>query len=447
MGKYFGTDGFRGEVNRVLNTEHAFAVGRFLGAHLRREQRPRVAVGKDTRRSSYMLEYALAAGLTASGADAHLLHVIPTPGVSYLTKSEHFDCGIMISASHNPYYDNGIKLFDYNGEKMDDRTIELLEDYLSGNEKLEHAFREEIGVVVDDSMARDRYMNHLLSLSDTSLKGLRIGIDAANGSAHRLACEIFRTLGATIFMIHNDPDGCNINRDCGSTHTADLQRLVPEKGLDVGFAFDGDADRCIAVDHTGRLADGDAILYVMARHLKAERQLTGNTVVTTVMSNFGLYRAFDALDIAYECTAVGDRYVHERMRERGYVLGGEQSGHIIFGALAETGDGILTAIQIAELLARTGRTLAQLIEGYRPYPQLLTNLRVTDPEAAVQDPCLADTVSAVGRALADRGRVLVRASGTEPVVRVLLEADNATLCEEYTGDIIKLLTKRGWLLC
>ncbi len=447
MGKYFGTDGFRGEVNRVLTTEHAFAVGRFLGAYLRGEHRPRVAVGKDTRRSSYTLEYALAAGLTASGADAHLLHVIPTPGVSYLTKSERFDCGIMISASHNPYYDNGIKLFDRNGEKMDDRTVELLENYLNGSEKIEHATREEIGVVVDDSVARDRYMSRLLSLSSISLKGLRIGLDAANGSAHRLAREVFRALGATIFMIHNDPDGCNINRDCGSTHAADLQRLVPEKGLDVGFAFDGDADRCLAVDHTGRLVDGDAILYVMARHLKAERQLTGNTVVTTVMSNFGLYRALDALDIAHECTAVGDRFVHERMRERGYILGGEQSGHIIFGALAETGDGILTAMQISEHLARTGQTLAQLTEGYRPYPQLLTNLRVTDPAAAVQDPCLTDTVSAIGESLKDRGRVLVRASGTEPVVRVLLEADDAALCREHTKSITELLQRRGWLSC
>ncbi len=447
MGKYFGTDGFRGEVNRVLTTEHAFFVGRFLGAYFRGDHRPRVLIGKDTRRSSYTLEYALAAGLTASGADAHLLHVIPTPGVSYLTGSEGFDCGIMISASHNPNFDNGIKLFDRNGEKMDDRTVQLLEKYLDGRQQIEHATRESVGVVVDDSMARDRYMSRLLSLSSTPLKGLRIGLDAANGSAHRLAREIFRALGGSIFMIHNDPDGCNINRDCGSTHTADLQRLVPEKGLDVGFAFDGDADRCIAVDHNGKLVDGDAILYIMGRHLKEAGRLAGNTVVTTVMSNFGLYRALDALDIAHEATAVGDRYVHERMREKGYVLGGEQSGHIIFGALANTGDGILTAMQLCERLVETGRTLAQLAESYRPYPQLLTNCRVTDPGQVMQDPCLLDAVAATEEALSGKGRVLVRASGTEPVVRVLVEADDRALCREHTDRITEMLKKRGHLLC
>ena len=439
MGTYFGTDGFRGEVNRILTTEHAFAVGRFLGAHFQESGHPRVLVGKDTRRSSYTLEYALAAGLTASGADAHLLHVIPTPGVAFLTQRGGFDCGIMISASHNSFEDNGIKLFDRRGEKMDDAVITLLERYLDQALPLPHATGEHIGVVVDDSMARDRYVDQLLSFSEFSLQGLRIGLDVANGSAHRIAPRVLRTLGASVFVVHNDPDGCNINRECGSTHVADLQRLVIEKSLDVGFALDGDADRCIAVDHLGRVIDGDGILYVMGGYFKEQGRLKGQTVVTTVMSNEGLRHALDERGILCEVTAVGDRFVHDRMQKNGYVLGGEPSGHVILGEYCPTGDGILTAMKLAERLVDTGHTLGELTAGYHPYPQLLTNVSVSDPKKAVCDPRVAAAVSLVQTQLAGRGRALVRASGTEPVVRILIEADDPALCKTHAAVIIAAL--------
>ena len=440
MGKYFGTDGFRGEVNRVLTAEQAFAVGRFLGA---RAKGRRVGIGKDTRRSSYTLEYALVAGLTASGADACLLRVIPTPGVSYLTASEGFDYGIMISASHNPYYDNGIKIFSADGEKIDEDTVALLEKYLDGEEKIEHATRESIGVVVDASVACDRYMSRLLSLSRVSLKGLRIGLDAANGSAHRLAGEVFRALGATVLMLHNAPDGCNINRECGSTHPTDLQRLVPEKGLDAGFAFDGDADRCIAVDATGALVDGDAILYMMAHSLKASGRLARDTVVATVMSNLGLIRALEAEGINCEITAVGDRFVHERMQSGGFSLGGEQSGHIIFGDLSHTGDGILTAMQLCEQMVLSGDTLSGLCRSFSPCPQLLTGVSVADPRAVVKAARVREATMMAEAELGKRGRILVRASGTESVVRILVEAEARELCQLYTERIVKAVRAEG----
>ncbi|MBR6726625.1 MAG: phosphoglucosamine mutase [Clostridia bacterium] len=446
MGKYFGTDGFRGEVNRVLTTEHAWKIGRFLGARKGAGGRARVVIGKDTRRSSYTLEYALVAGLTASGADAHLLHVIPTPGVSYVTRTDGFDCGIMISASHNPYYDNGIKLFGPGGEKMDDDTIRELEAYLDGNGELPFATGADVGVAVDNVAARNRYMGYLISLATVSYRGKKIGLDCANGSAWSMAKSIFDALGATTYVIHNNPNGLNINLDCGSTHIEALQRLVVEQGLDVGFAFDGDADRCLAVDHLGNLVDGDGILYVMGRYMQEKGGLDQNTVVTTVMSNFGLYKAFDKLGIRYEKTAVGDKYVYECMAKEGYRLGGEQSGHVIFSKFANTGDGIITALMLMEQICNSDRSLYQLTEDFVRYPQVLKNVRVTDKALAMQDADVLAAVAEAEAALGDSGRILVRASGTEPMVRVMVEAEGQDICERWVDSVIDVMKRKGFLV-
>ena len=446
MGKYFGTDGFRGEVNRILTTEHAFSIGRFLGAHFGKAHRARVVIGKDTRRSSYTLEYALVAGLTASGADAYILHVTTTPCVSYVTRTEDFDCGIMISASHNPYCDNGIKLFGAGGEKMDDATVAALEAYLDGEGEAPLATGEEIGVAVDHVAGRNRYIGYLISLATVSYRGKRIGIDAANGSAWSIAKSVFDALGATTYVIGNSPNGLNINMDCGSTHIEALQRLVLEEKLDVGFAFDGDADRCIAVDHLGNVVDGDAILYVMGRYMREQGMLDQNTVVTTVMSNFGLYKALDRLGIGYEKTAVGDKYVYECMASKGYCLGGEQSGHVIFSKFANTGDGILTALMLMEQICNSNRSLHQLTEGFVRYPQVLKNVRVIDKQAAMQDEAVLAAVGSAEALLGDKGRILVRASGTEPVVRVMAEAESEALCEQCVDGVIDAMKKGGHVL-
>ena len=446
MGKYFGTDGFRGEVNRVLTSEHAFSIGRFLGAHFGKTHRARVVIGKDTRRSSYTLEYALVAGLTASGADAYILHVTTTPCVSYVTRTEGFDCGIMISASHNPYYDNGIKLFGAEGEKMDDTTLAALEAYLDGAEVAPLATGEGIGVAVDHVAGRNRYIGYLISLATVSYRGKRIGLDAANGSAWSIAKSVFDALGATTYVIGNAPNGLNINLNCGSTHIEALQRLVIEEGLDVGFAFDGDADRCLAVDHLGNVVDGDAILYVMARYMREQGTLDQNTVVTTVMSNFGLYKALDRLGIGYEKTAVGDKYVYECMASKGYRLGGEQSGHVIFSKLANTGDGILTALMLMEQICNSERSLHQLTEGFVRYPQVLKNVRVGDKQAAMGDEGVLAALADAEGVLGENGRILVRASGTEPVVRVMAEAGEEVLCEQCVDSVIDAMKKGGHVL-
>ena len=445
MGKYFGTDGFRGEVNRVLTTAHAWRIGRFLGARADGGKRLRVVIGKDTRRSSYTLEYALVAGLTASGADAYLLHVIPTPGVSYVTRADGFDCGIMISASHNPYGDNGIKLFGAGGEKMDDATITALEQYLDGEDDLPFATGADVGVAIDNVAARNRYMGYLISLATVSYRGMRVGLDCANGSAWSMAKGVFDALGASTYVIHNTPNGLNINENCGSTHIEELRALVREQGLDVGFAFDGDADRCLAVDRQGNVVDGDGILYVMGRYMKERGVLDQNTVVTTVMSNLGLYKAFDKLGICYEKTAVGDKYVYECMASKGYRLGGEQSGHIIFSKLANTGDGLITAIQLMEQICNSDRPLHRLTEGFVRYPQVLRNLRVTDKMLAVSDPAVLSAIREVEAALGDRGRILVRASGTEPLVRVMVEAEDSSICDACVDRVASVIGERGLL--
>ena len=443
MGKYFGTDGFRGEANVNLTVEHAFKVGRFLGWYYGQDHKCKVVIGKDTRRSSYMFEYALVAGLTASGADAYLLHVTTTPSVSYVTRTEDFDGGIMISASHNPYYDNGIKLINSKGEKMDEETILKIEDYLDGKLTIPLALRDQIGCTVDYAAGRNRYIGYLISLATRSYKNVKVGLDCANGSAWMIGKSVFDALGAKTYTINASPDGLNINKGAGSTHIDVLADYVKAHGLDVGFAFDGDADRCLAVDENGNVVDGDLILYVYGKYLKDRGELTNNTVVTTVMSNFGLYKAFDSIGINYEKTAVGDKYVYENMSQNGYDIGGEQSGHIIFSKYANTGDGVLTAIKIMEVMLETKQSLGTLISPVKIYPQVLKNVRVASKPEAQNDPDVQAAVSSVEDKLGNTGRILVRESGTEPVIRVMVEAENLDTCYEMVDSIIDVIRKKG----
>ncbi len=458
MGRYFGTDGFRGEANSNLTADHAFRVGRFLGwfygEQKRRrgcEETPRIVIGKDTRRSSYMFEYALAAGITASGADAYLLHVTTTPSVAYVTRTEDFDCGVMISASHNPYYDNGIKLINSNGEKMDEETIGYVEDYLDGKlelfgevwPELPFSKRNAIGRTVDHIAGRNRYVGYLISLGMYSLKGMKVGLDCANGAAWNIARLVFEALGAKTFVINAEPDGLNINQNAGSTHIEVLQKFVVDNGLDVGFAYDGDADRCLCVDEKGGIVSGDHILYILGNYMKGIGQLDNNTVVTTIMSNFGLYKAFDDCAIAYAKTAVGDKYVYEYMAQHGCRLGGEQSGHIIISKYATTGDGILTSLKIMEVMLAKKQALSKLCDGLNIYPQVLKNVRVRDKRMAQNDPKVQAAVQAVADQLGAAGRILVRESGTEPVIRVMVEAPTKQLCQELADSVVDVIYSQG----
>lgn len=446
MGKYFGTDGFRGEANVNLMPEHAYRVGRFLGWYFRKEgQECRIIIGKDTRRSGYMLEYALSAGVTASGANAYLLHVTTTPSVSYIARSERFDCGIMISASHNPFYDNGIKLLNGKGEKMEQSIIDKIEAYLDNpEEELPRATKDQIGRTIDYTEGRNRYMGYLISQAVYSLRGLKIGLDCANGSAYRIAPGIFNALGAETHVMNDDPDGTNINRDCGSTHLEGLQKFVVENHLDMGFAFDGDADRCLAVDEKGSVIDGDLILYIYGRYMKERGKLLNNTIVTTVMSNLGLYKALDEIGVNYVQTAVGDKYVYEEMMNHGHRIGGEQSGHIIFSKYANTGDGILTALKLVQVVLDRKQTLSQLAEPVKIYPQVLKNVQVTDKTQAQNDPEVKAAVAKAAEELGDSGRILLRESGTEPLVRVMVEAESTEICERIVDEIIALIKARGY---
>lgn len=440
MGKYFGTDGFRGEANVGLKVEHAFAVGRFLGWYYGKGHKAKVVIGKDTRRSSYMFEDALSAGLTASGADVYLLHVTPTPSVSYVVRSEDFDCGIMISASHNPFYDNGIKVINGKGYKLEAAVEEEIEAYLDGRAgEIPYATRENIGRTVDYSIGRHRYIGYLISLATRSFGDMRIGLDLANGSATTVAKGVFDTLGAKTYVMSNEPDGTNINAECGSTHIEKLQAFVVENGLDAGFAYDGDADRCMCVDESGKVLSGDAILYLCGCYMHERGELHNDTVVTTVMSNFGLYKAFDAKGIRYEKTAVGDKYVSENMVQNGHCLGGEDSGHIIFSKHAVTGDGILTSLKVMEVMLEKKQKLSELAKELVIYPQLLVNVRVPDKEKAMGDAAVLAEVGRVGEELGENGRILVRGSGTEPVVRVMVEAASDDICREKAGRVVKLL--------
>ena len=457
MGKYFGTDGFRGEANVNLTADHAYKVGRFLGWYYNIKRAAgstepaRIVIGKDTRRSSYMFEYSLAAGITASGADAYLLHVTTTPSVAYVTRVDEFDCGVMISASHNPFYDNGIKLLNGQGEKMDEETISYIEAYLDGELELfgarypeiPFATKEKIGRTVDYVSGRNRYVGYLISLGMYSFKGKKVGLDCANGASWNIAKSVFDALGAKTYVINAEPDGVNINENAGSTHIEVLQKYVVENGLDVGLAYDGDADRCLCVDEKGQIVSGDHILYILGRHMRERGQLDNNTVVTTVMSNFGLYKAFDELGIDYAKTKVGDKYVYEYMVKNNCRLGGEQSGHIIISKYATTGDGILTSLKVMEVMLAKKKTLSQLCEGLEIYPQELKNIRVKSKPEARSDPEVQAAVDQVAAQLGDSGRILVRESGTEPVIRVMVEAPEQALCTELVDRVIAVIRSRG----
>ena len=460
MGKYFGTDGFRGEANEGLTADHAYTVGRFLGWYYGECKRqagdtsaPRIVIGKDTRRSSYMFEYSLVGGLVASGADAYLLHVTTTPSVAYVARVDEFDCGVMITASHNPYYDNGIKLINGHGEKMDEQTINLVEDYIDGHleafgrkwTELPFAKREQIGCTVDYVSGRNRYVGYLISLGLYSFKGVKVGLDCANGASWNVAKSVFDALGAQTYVINDEPNGVNINNNAGSTHIEGLQKFVVEKGLDVGFAYDGDADRCLCVDEKGNVVSGDHILYIYGKYMKDREKLTNNTVVTTIMSNFGLYRALDEAGIGYAKTQVGDKYVYEYMTQNKCTIGGEQSGHIIFSKYATTGDGILTSIKMMEVMLARKKKMSELASPLVIYPQVLENVRVTDKAAAQEDPDVRAKVDQVTSELGNTGRILVRESGTEPVVRVMVQAEQKDICRRYVDEVIDVIRAKGFI--
>ncbi len=451
MGKYFGTDGFRGEANIDLNASQAFKVGRILGYYYSTQKKlsgdtkkAKILIGKDTRRSSYMLEYAICAGATSSGADCYIMHVTTTPSVAYITKHDNFDCGVMITASHNPFYDNGIKVISSTGDKISDDIIQVFEDMLDSNDEIPYATKDEIGSVIDYVAGRNRYIGYLISLGIFSFDGLHIGLDCANGSSWMIAKSVFEALGAKVYAINNTPDGLNVNKDCGSTHIEGLQELVRSKGLDIGFAFDGDADRCLAVDELGNVVNGDQIIYMYAKYMKDRDKLINNTAVVTVMSNFGLFKAFDAEGINYAKTKVGDRYVKEYMEEHNCSIGGEQSGHIIFSKYATTGDGILTALKVMQVLLDKKLPLSKLVEPCIMYPQVLVNVKVTSKEIVVNDLDIKNLVQEVSNELSDTGRVLLRESGTEPVIRVMCEAQTLETCHHYVDKLVNLIIKKGY---
>lgn len=440
MGKYFGTDGFRGEANVDLKVEHAYKIGRYLGNYYSKDNKAKIAIGKDTRRSSYMLEYALVAGLTASGADVYLLHVTPTPSVAYVVRSEKFDCGIMISASHNPFYDNGIKIINGEGYKIDE-SIELeIEEYIDKKEDdLPLAIGEDIGRTIDYSIGRNRYIGYLISLATRSFKEKKVGLDLANGAATTVAKGVFDALGARTYVINNEPNGVNINYEAGSTYIEKLQKYVVDNNLDVGFAYDGDADRCIAVDDLGNIIDGDKILYLCGIYMKENNELEKDTVVTTVMSNLGLLKSFDKIGMKYEITSVGDRYVYESMKRNNYSLGGEQSGHIIFSKHSLTGDGLLTSLKLMEVMLEGKNKLSELCKELILYPQLLVNVRVDDKESVMKNQNLQEKIEEVEKALGKDGRLIVRESGTEPLIRVLVEASSDEICKKYSDIIVNVI--------
>ena len=448
MGKYFGTDGFRGEANKNLTFEHAVQIGRFLGWYFGENmgKKAKVVIGKDTRRSSYMFEYALCTGLMASGADAYIMHVTTTPSVAYITRIDDFDCGIMISASHNPFYDNGIKLLNSKGEKMEEETLLKVEDYIDGKLDIPVAQRENIGRTVDYVEGRNRYIGYLISMSKYSFKGVKVGLDVSNGAAWQIAKGVFNALGAKTYVINDAPDGYNINTDCGSTHIEHLQKFVVDNGLDVGFAYDGDADRCLAVDEKGNVITGDHIIYMYGVYMKERGKLLNNKVVATIMSNYGLFKALEKVGIECDKTAVGDKYVYENMVKTGNRIGGEESGHIIFSKYATTGDGILTSLKLMEVMLAKEKPMSELAAPMVMYPQVLKNVKVKSKPDAKNDPDVQAEVAKVTEALGDSGRILLRESGTEPVIRVMVEADSDETCEKYVDRVIDVIRAKGHII-
>lgn len=448
MGKYFGTDGFRGEANKNLTFEHAIQIGRFLGWYYGAKQgrKAKIVIGKDTRRSSYMFEYALCTGLVASGADAYIMHVTTTPSVAYITRVDDFDCGIMISASHNPYYDNGIKLFNGQGEKMPEETILEIEDYIDGKLEVPVAERDAIGRTVDYVSGRNRYIGHLISMSKYGFKDKKVGLDVANGASWQIAKSVFDALGAKTYVMNDSPDGYNINTDCGSTHIEHLQKFVVDNKLDIGFAYDGDADRCLAVDEKGNVVTGDHIIYIYGRYMKERGKLLNNKVVATIMSNFGLFKALDKIGIEYDKVNVGDKYVYENMLQTGNRIGGEESGHIIFSKYATTGDGILTSLKLMEVMLAKEKPMSELAAPMVMYPQVLKNVKVKSKPDAKNDPDVQAEVAKVSEALGSDGRILLRESGTEPVIRVMVEAGSDEICEKYVDQVIEVIKAKGHII-
>lgn len=448
MGKYFGTDGFRGEANKNLTFEHAVQIGRFLGWYYgaNMNKKAKIVIGKDTRRSSYMFEYALCTGLMASGADAYIMHVTTTPSVAYITRIDDFDCGIMISASHNPFYDNGIKLLNSKGEKMEEETLLKVEDYIDGKIEIPIAERENIGRTVDYVSGRNRYIGYLISMSKYSFKDVKVGLDVSNGAAWQIAKGVFDALGAKTYVINDAPDGYNINTDCGSTHIEHLQKFVVDNNLDVGFAYDGDADRCLAVDEKGNVVTGDHIIYMYGLYMKERGKLLNNKVVATIMSNFGLFKALDKVGIEYDKTDVGDKYVYENMVKTGNRIGGEESGHIIFSKYATTGDGILTSLKLMEVMLAKKKPMSELAAPMVMYPQVLKNVKVKSKPDAKNDPDVQKAVAAVSEALGDEGRIILRESGTEPVIRVMVEAGSDETCEKYVDQVIDVIREKGHII-
>ena len=448
MGKYFGTDGFRGEANNNLTFEHAVKIGRFLGWYFgaKEGKKAKVVIGKDTRRSSYMFEYALCTGLMASGADAYIMHVTTTPSVAYITRIDDFDCGIMISASHNPYYDNGIKLLNSKGEKMEEETLLKVEEYIDDKLEIPVAHKNEIGRTVDYVAGRNRYIGYLISMSKYSFKDVKVGLDVSNGAAWQIAKGVFDALGAKTYVINDNPDGFNINTDCGSTHIEHLQKFVVDNGLDLGFAYDGDADRCLAVDEKGNVVTGDHIIYMYGCYMKERGKLINNKVVATIMSNFGLFKALDKVGIEYDKTSVGDKYVYENMVTTGNRIGGEESGHIIFSKYATTGDGILTSLKLMEVMLAKEKPMSELAAPMVMYPQVLKNVKVKSKPDAKNDPDVQNEVSKVSEALGENGRILLRESGTEPVIRVMVEAGSTEECEKYVDRVIDVIRAKGHII-
>ena len=448
MGKYFGTDGFRGEANKVLTFEHAVKIGRFLGWYYGANmgKKAKVVIGKDTRRSSYMFEYALCTGLMASGADAYIMHVTTTPSVAYITRIDDFDCGIMISASHNPFYDNGIKVLNGKGEKMEEETLLKIEEYIDDKIEIPIAERENIGRTVDYVAGRNRYIGYLISMSKYSFKDIKVGLDVANGASWQIAKGVYDALGAKTYVMNDSPDGFNINTDCGSTHIEHLQKFVVDNGLDIGFAYDGDADRCLAVDEKCNVVTGDHIIYIYGRYMKERGKLINNKVVATIMSNFGLFKALDKEGIEYDKTSVGDKYVYENMVNTGNRIGGEESGHIIFSKYATTGDGILTSLKLMEVMIAKEKPMSELAAPMVMYPQVLKNVKVKSKPDAKNDPDVQAEVAKVSEALGENGRILLRESGTEPVIRVMVEADSDETCEKYVDQVIAVIKAKGHIV-
>lgn len=447
MGKYFGTDGVRGVANKELTPELAFKLGRFGGYVLTKETKnPKIVIGRDTRISGHMLEGALVAGLLSIGAEVMRLGVISTPGVAYLTKALGANAGVMISASHNPVEDNGIKFFGSNGFKLLDEQEEEIENLLIKSEtesdSLPRPKGADIGQVNDYFEGGQKYLAFLKQTIQDDLSGLHVAIDCAHGSATPLAAQLFADLDVDqITTMGASPNGVNINDNVGSTHPEALAELVVEKGAHIGLAFDGDADRLIAVDEKGNIVDGDQIMYICANYLKEKGRLKHNTLVTTVMSNLGLYKALEEKGINTRQTAVGDRYVMEEMRKGDYNLGGEQSGHIIFLDYATTGDGLLTAVQLCHILKETNKPLSELASEMEKFPQKLVNIPVEDKHAVKDNEVVQKEIEAVEKEMDGEGRVLVRPSGTEPLVRVMVEAPTEELCEAYVNRIAEVIKK------